>query len=268
MTESFMWPVATAGYRWEGGKDPVLVPVQKWPQRQYAPLEDNPALFLEFAGLEPGREAIVDFADRYGELGSVSVGDLFRGGERLSFIPYGVHRAPPPPAGEQHTTPAGEKYTTWTNQSALMRRAVDLWELLKRGETTGEEVEELQRVVSEQLQHTTAPLLTADTRRGGMALQFRPLSLRGALWLQLAEAVAQNKKYRQCESCKCWFELSPERARADSLYCKGGCRSRAYRLRQELARQLHDQGKTPRQIGLELGSDAATVKKWLAAWRK
>jgi hypothetical protein len=63
-----------------------------------------------------------------------------------------------------------------------------------------------------------------------------PTCLIGALWLQLAQSIDGNKQFRQCEACRAWFELAPDKARADKAYCSQACRSRAYRLRLKQAR--------------------------------
>jgi hypothetical protein len=58
-----------------------------------------------------------------------------------------------------------------------------------------------------------------------------PNSLIGALWLQLAQAIDGKKDFQQCQVCRNWFELAPDKARSDKVYCSQACRSRAYRVR-------------------------------------
>jgi hypothetical protein len=102
-----------------------------------------------------------------------------------------------------------------------------------------------------------------DHKLGGLALQVKPNSLLGALWIQFALAVAGNKKYRACATCRQWFELSPQIARTSKLFCSEACRSQAYRNRKEKAHLLAAEGKTFKQIAEELGSDLKTVQEWL-----
>jgi hypothetical protein len=97
------------------------------------------------------------------------------------------------------------------------------------------------------------------------ALVPQPDSLLGALWLQFAQAVIQNKQYRRCESCAEWFEISPQVARAERVFCSTACRSRAYRQRRDEARRLNADGVPLEQIARDLQSDAETVSGWIKA---
>jgi hypothetical protein len=84
------------------------------------------------------------------------------------------------------------------------------------------------------------------------ACQGRPTfgvhNLLGALWLQFYLAIAENKAYRPCVECGKVFESTRGVSRDDRVLCGHRCRIRAYRRRQEEARQLHAQGKTVKQI--------------------
>jgi hypothetical protein len=73
-----------------------------------------------------------------------------------------------------------------------------------------------------------------DTRRP--VLFTLPNTLIGALWLQVAQAIDGHKQFRRCEFCRSWFELAPDKARADKLYCSQACRSSAYRRRERIRR--------------------------------
>ncbi len=89
----------------------------------------------------------------------------------------------------------------------------------------------LSAVVNAHLTTRVDTELLIDPRSGQPVLFAMPTSLIGAMWLQLAQAVDGNKDFRQCVSCRAWFELAPDKARADKLYCSQACRSRAYRTR-------------------------------------
>ncbi|MFP6572646.1 MAG: hypothetical protein VB674_08550, partial [Vicinamibacterales bacterium] len=54
-------------------------------------------------------------------------------------------------------------------------------------------------------------------------------------------------------------------SRSSKRYCTDGCRMKAYRMRQEQARELKRQGMSLREIAHALGSDTHTVRSWLAA---
>jgi hypothetical protein len=96
-----------------------------------------------------------------------------------------------------------------------------------------------------------------------------PRNLLGALWLEFAEAYA-GKELRQCVECKKWFAVRGHlpRSRSDVRYCSVACRNRAYRSRQEQARRMRAEGKSPRAIAKELGSDLETIKRWLSTGKE
>jgi hypothetical protein len=123
----------------------------------------------------------------------------------------------------------------------------------------------IQRVVNMHVEKLVAPRMLWDSNWKGLHLRFMPRNLRGALWLQCAQAIDGNKDYRQCPEsrCKAWFELTPQIARSDKLFCSEACRTRAYRERQRFARRLHAGGMPLHAIVEQVGSDVETVQKWL-----
>lgn len=72
-----------------------------------------------------------------------------------------------------------------------------------------------------------------ELRVEGDGLAFRVVgrTLRGALWLQLASAVGGDKRFRQCPRDGRWWELHPDVARTNKVYCSDACRQAAYRER-------------------------------------
>lgn len=257
MGESWKWTVATSGYAWSGPEEtPVLTPCQSWPIRLYAPLFEQPGLFLEFANLELNRESALKFANRYGQLG---IGQFFAR-EPLPAPEQGE------PSRERRTERVlGDTWRAWQDEQGFMRVAVKDWQQLTQGGGEDEEVESLLTVLNQQLRGRVVPLLTPDAVQGGFKLDWRPVSLIGALWLQLAHAVSQNQRFRPCDGCGAWLEESGQRSRWNLIYCSDACRMRTYRRRQEEAVALHAAGKTYGQIAQQFGTDAATVKKWVAA---
>jgi hypothetical protein len=125
----------------------------------------------------------------------------------------------------------------------------------------------VQRGVNEYLQgHVSARLLWAD-RRTRLDLCFVPESLKDALWLQFAHAIAGNKDYRPCVECATWFELSPKVARADKRYCSRVCRNRAYQQRVAQAQALFAEGVTLEKIARQLDTGVKEVEGWSARKR-
>jgi hypothetical protein len=92
------------------------------------------------------------------------------------------------------------------------------------------------------LQGLADPRLRWDEKQGRPVSKIVPSSLLGALWLQLHQAVAGQKEYRQCAVCQGWFEISPKVSRASRRYCSDACRSQAYRDRKKVGQQGHEEG--------------------------
>ncbi len=64
-----------------------------------------------------------------------------------------------------------------------------------------------------------------------MGLHITPRSLIGAMWLQCARILTLNPRFKSCEHCGKWFEISAEGRRGQSKYCSSRCKVAAYRSR-------------------------------------
>jgi hypothetical protein len=130
-------------------------------------------------------------------------------------------------------------------------------------------VEAAARVVQEFantfLYQATSTRLLSDLKTGRQLLRHWPTCLASALWLQFAEAVALEKRYRVCKECGEWFEIPRRGARINREYWSNACRSKAYRERQERARTLAARGMAPKDIARELDTTVLVVRKWLKA---
>jgi hypothetical protein len=111
-------------------------------------------------------------------------------------------------------------------------------------------------------QHPAPRQLLWDRRTLRPISQLVPSSLISAMWIQLAQAITENKNYDQCHQCGLWFEVAAEK-RKDAKFCSNACRFKAYRERQKLAKRLHAEGMVLVQIASKLGSDVETVKGWV-----
>lgn len=78
---------------------------------------------------------------------------------------------------------------------------------------------------------TAAPIGAVERRTSAFDLQAIPRSLLGAIWLQFAAAVAEEKHYRRCAMCRTYFELGAGVNRSDRKFCSDACRSKNYRKR-------------------------------------
>jgi endogenous inhibitor of DNA gyrase (YacG/DUF329 family) len=124
----------------------------------------------------------------------------------------------------------------------------------------------VQRWINEKLEKNASPRLLFNPDLGTQVVNIVPHNLLGAMWLQLAEAIAGNKQHRPCKECGKWMEISTEEdgRSARRLFCSDACKSRDYRRRIERARQLKAEGKSLKVIANELESDVDTIKNWVA----
>jgi hypothetical protein len=124
----------------------------------------------------------------------------------------------------------------------------------------------LQREIDVALHQTQARLFAGmdwDDKENRPVFRLEATTLAGAVWLQFADAFSNNRTYSRCRECGAWFEVAPDLARTNRRFCSNGCRSKAYRERQDRARQLFMAQRTFEQIAEELDSDTATVKRWI-----
>jgi len=324
----FDWDVNPGGYRWveatsalpapgeTGTPAPKLALVWAGPE-VVGPTPPHPhpepALFRLFAEVNPTREGILAFANRYGNLGA----------EIELHLASCDPDAGPGPA-------RGTFLIVWQNQIADVQRLLAVWDLLQAGDrehlaqhiewTKGgpegvavhfnshgngrgpslgsERVRELiasrkkspelleqwdvddpvrpawaylQREINEHLYYTAAEIssyMAWDAKKNRPVLRLIAPSLLGAVWFQLADAVTYDRVFSSCRECQKWFAVGPEVARSNRRFCSNACRSKAYRERQDRARQLHAAGKTFEEVAEALDSDVATVRRWITGFRE
>ncbi len=121
----------------------------------------------------------------------------------------------------------------------------------------------LRDLINIQLPRRVSLWMQVDPRDDSMGLRIVPNDLLGAMWLQFARAVAGNRRYRQCDACGLWFEVSPEQNRTNRRFCSTACRSKFYRRKKELARELRAEGLSVEDIATRLDSDTGTVGGWI-----
>jgi hypothetical protein len=232
----------------------------------YAPLDEYAyaALFRTFAHTDPTPDGVLAFASRYGLLGleaQVQV-PLWEGGgddrpewerwtvgepcsawrEEIMAMQDAVATWELLSAGDliplrrylrEHPTPPGISPYGYGSPEPLEGEG----KRVRPGSRDADDPEwaalsRLEVVVTKRLSGRASPRLNRTLRgaAAGVALEWLPTSLIGALWVQLAEAMSRQKGYRRCATCGDWFAIGPE-SRADRQHCSNACRSKAYRLR-------------------------------------
>ncbi len=122
----------------------------------------------------------------------------------------------------------------------------------------------LQARLNERLAGKVHPRVLYDSEEKRLRVRPVPDDLLTALWLQFAQAVEGDKKYQRCLECGAYFEVSPEVARKDRVFCSNACRSKMYRDRQARAHDMHAAHLPLDQIAERLDTNIETVRGWLA----
>lgn len=243
----FLWTAPIPGYRWAPGQagDPELVEVATPPRevREYAPLAADNPVFLHFADAAPTEDGYLEFANSFGALG-ISRREIPRAvnGEPLStwkqehaHLTQAVRLWR---AALENDLQALRSVIRWTRSSvvyetdqfgqAFTRTASPvIYSRLRHGQLVQPAWHFLQSMVNQAIRARVAPQLLWHDEK--LRLYFRPDSLRAAMWLQLARAIAGKAEYRRCEICSAWFELKPGVNRADKRLCTDACKMVRYR---------------------------------------
>ena len=271
-------------------------------RRRYQPLAERPGLFRIFADLDPTPDAILGFANAYGHLtrdhstagpegerGSAQARiELSRAGE-----PYVAEGEPFSywareidamrqaaamwDAVQERNAEALLGSIAWRDDGVYFLRAgtddepisthtvhPERLGWLRRGDLFEPAVLWLADRLNARLERSLPAIFQwSPERPGELHLFYIPGSLIEAMWLQFAFAVDENRDYRKCLQCGTWFELAPDKARANRLFCSSACKSRNYRERKARAQDLFAQGMAIEAIARELGTEAETVEGWV-----
>jgi len=164
-------------------------------------LSAEPALFRTFAHLAPAD--LQAFAEKWALLGQA---------RRVCIEDAWVE---------------GEPAAAWVTAIAELRDAVELWEDLRSG-VRRDGAAHLTSLIQAKLAGALSPRLEMP---GGWVVRFEPQNFLQALWVQFADAVANDLHHRQCEGCSRWLVIAPKRGREDKRYCGDTCRMRVKRRR-------------------------------------
>lgn len=266
--------------------------------------QPKPDLFLEFASLDLDSDpTILAFANQYGLLGG---GPLWlkpeanHKGERVAGVKGEVrsywqeHLRDMKAAvslwqainfedqtvleqcirwrSAKHVTyewpPSSDWSTPWSIHATIASPSQpEILKRLKPGDVVMPARMYLQELANTRLkQFVASRLLWNSPDRNRMGLYIAPDTLIGCLWLQLATAIAEFRKFRLCESCRKPMLIAPEGSgyRTNRKTCSNACRIRVYERRKKEARRLRVNKISVREIAKRLNTGVEQVKRWIA----
>lgn len=118
--------------------------------------------------------------------------------------------------------------------------------------------------VNTQLKKGAYPYLYQADNQLSFRLGTKPAGLLAALWLQFAEAIEGNLRFRRCDHCSKWFEYKPGRGRFPRQYCSQAHKMAAHRLTKKVE-ALAASGLKQDAIAEQLG---VTIERIIRAMEK
>lgn len=245
----FRWTVNEAGYEWLEGADGKLRLFPRYKQglglRSYTP---EPALFRQFGELNPTRDEIQQFAEKYG--------DLF---DRWDITHTRVR--------QDARFVGGTSLERWKIKIGDMRDILTIWDQIQ-----DERLDELRRIIvrtkkeicyvrgitnitlarvgerfnprdvllparcalqleiNKRLADTETPTLVVPritlTPDYHQRIVFQPCNLLAAMWMQFAEATIGAFRLQQCAGCHKYFQVGPGAKKGHATTCSPTCRKR------------------------------------------
>jgi len=273
---NFFWNRDKAGYQWDSppenspdsakqdllvrllgftGEGPYLNP-KSFVSEYYLPFE-NPSLFRTFAETKTDEKGILQFAERFGQLGPDNHISTWQA--QIKEMSFAVALRDMVQARDVANLAAmirWEKDAIYleTDLRDILIASADsgTMERFKRHDPFGPAMFHLQRIINKQLEGQASATLLWTEDRSKLQLIIMPASLIGALWLQLARTIDQDTHFRACAAgCGKWIALRLS-ARADALYCSPRCRTAAWRSRPPKGQKPTKQ-KRPKKAGVDLG---------------
>ncbi len=223
-----------------------------------APAND-PGLFKTFAETSQTPKGIIEFANKYGQLGMARVNAFPTERSAVEAFPY-TEGEPDQFMGErisdwvsnissmksminlwEHTDEIAKKYVRWEgyekvffdlpdNKILIARQGHPVFGELRPGDHLGPGMVYLLDTINFYIRNVH-PVFTLIDERPQTTLQ--PTTLLNAMWLHFSIAVSEDKNFRSCKHCGKYFEIGPRKGRKSKQYCSDSCRVMASRLRKE-----------------------------------
>jgi hypothetical protein len=189
-----------------------------------------PDLYVRFARLGPGDEAVKAFADEFGLLGLP---------ETMVSIEQGTSEAD---SYRQYALLGGESVADWRRHAAAMEYAVERWRLAQTAKPGAAKSRVWERHepfaalshLKQEINGWLCSLAMVETDSGRkLRLRVVPQGLLQAMWLQLAQDVSADRVMRECLNCQKWIVAAPGTRSFRRTTCSDSCRSRLYQRRHE-----------------------------------
>ena len=280
----------------------LLIPKTAEAPITYRPWAEQPGLFRRFIELEESEAAVVKFASRFGPLYRPHSHVI------PPWHPHGVETVPTEehenPVDTWDVLVAGTGLN-WSYQIRRLRAVVKLDDGIRSQdsaflETLAPDTDvglnlsgEWMRFPSSSKRVERGPQSPLDMamalrdREIDKALVARPsqepvvrarmvqgqlrlvaVHLLGLMWLQLATAIGEGKRFKRCPARNCplvWFEVSTGLlgVREDAEFCSARCRHTAYRDRKNRARQMHRDGVPVPEIAKRMETAPGQIRTWI-----
>ncbi len=225
------WPIPPKGsLRWEDidGELHLLGGISDLDRSRWYFPADNPALFHRFGLVDPTKEGIIEFAEKFGELGTYNGGpdedqnmadrlSDTKGELREFKFAYGLWRA-------LKKNDEGSLQSVYSNyyRSPSMRSRITQ-------ERAWRDIGFQISNAFDRLVLGIASKVSLKSEGAGVNLIFEPGSLIAFIWLQLAQVVTTSDRWKFCDFCGEPFKPESMKAR----YCSDSHRQMAYRKRKE-----------------------------------
>jgi hypothetical protein len=289
------------GFRWKPHPKfgSILVGPPNEALRAYEPLVEETGLFLTFAHLDGTEAEFLRFANTHGRLGTYH--NIYPDGEplyewqrhhrQMRFLaelreetlkvrPHlrdivrweeneVVFRFPKFDILQTETSPE------WAEFRPRLKSRMGL-PLFRPGDLLGparwflaHEIDDWFRELENWAKPTATRMVWSEQERRPQFV-FGPKSLLGAMVCQFAAALHGSWPFKDCAYCHKFFRLAPGINRANRFTCSITCKQYLHNRRVKLARALHAEGRTIRQIAKELNvkprgkkTSADMVKSWI-----
>src|SRR5690606_4406366 len=109
----------------------------------------------------------------------------------------------------------------WELAIRKMHSCVQQWNRIRSGSVATKDRQDfLIRINEEIVDHTVEVQIELCTRSpSGFRMSYVPRNLMGAMWVQFAQAIAENDDFRKCQACDRWFPITLGENRKSRLHC-------------------------------------------------